>query len=218
MYGKFTGLAKGLRSYHHVKVNQEFKEDCKVWIDFLTDGKETFCRPFIDLSVKIAAEQLDFSTDASENLEDGGFGCVFRNRWIKGQWNKDFLEANEPSITYLELVALTIAILTWIPLLRNKRIQVLCDNQGAVAMINNTSAKCKRCMRLIRILMLESLKNNLRVFSKFIPTKENGQADALSRNQMARFWKLSAHKMMNKEQDKPTKLVWPIEKVWNLDN
>ena len=58
MYAKYSGLVeKGrgtqtqviLKSYHHVKVDQEFKADCKVWLNFLTTDLFTVVsRPFVD--------------------------------------------------------------------------------------------------------------------------------------------------------------------------
>ena len=42
-----------------------------------------------------------------------------------------------PSIEYLELFALTAAVLTWGSKLKNRRITIFCDNLSVVCMINN---------------------------------------------------------------------------------
>ena len=57
---------------------------------------------------------------------------------------------------------------------------LFCDNTSAVEMINNTTSSCQNCMVLIRILVLESLKSNVRVFAKYISSKANAYSDALS--------------------------------------
>ena len=54
-------------------------------------------------------------------------------------------------------------------------------------MINNSSAKCKNCMVLIRMIVLEGLVCNTRVFAKYVRSKDNDKADALSRLQWTRF-------------------------------
>ena len=78
MYAKFSGLeSKKLKPFHHVRLDQEFKNDCQVWIDFLNSGHiSTIFRPFVDLKKVTMATELNFYTDASKN-ENFGFGCVF---------------------------------------------------------------------------------------------------------------------------------------------
>ena len=62
MYTKYSGEnffnSKGekLKPYHHVKLDREFKEDCKMWEIFLKDPLEVN-RPFIDLSVTLEATE-----------------------------------------------------------------------------------------------------------------------------------------------------------------
>ena len=54
-------------------------------------------------------------------------------------------------------------------------------------MINNTSAKCKHCMKLLRLVVLEGMVYNVRISAKHVGTKQNGKADALSRLDFKRF-------------------------------
>ena len=49
------------------------------------------------------------------------------------------LKKFKPSIEYLELYAVTAAVLTWIHQFKNRRIILFCDNQSVVDMINLTS-------------------------------------------------------------------------------
>ena len=61
MYAKFTSqkFKLGLRGHHHVKLDKEFKEDCRVWVEFLESFQETtLCRPLIDLSENISQYQV----------------------------------------------------------------------------------------------------------------------------------------------------------------
>ena len=73
MYAKFSGTnivnSKGspLKSYHHVKLDKEFRLDCQMWELFLLD-LENVVRPFVDLDKTIQADQIGFYSDASKKL------------------------------------------------------------------------------------------------------------------------------------------------------
>ena len=92
MYSKMTNKTKGLRPYHHVNLDMEFRADCAVWLVFLNDKANAFnhYRPFIDLSKVVVAKDIGFFTDSSANLELG-FGGVFGDQWFCGQWEKTFM-------------------------------------------------------------------------------------------------------------------------------
>ena len=55
MYVKFSSEAvatqgnKALKQYHHIHLNREFKEDCRVWCEFLEMGPKSISQPFIYL-------------------------------------------------------------------------------------------------------------------------------------------------------------------------
>ena len=61
---------------------------------------------------------------------------------------------------------MTVAVLNWVQFLKNKRIVLLYDNEAVVHMINNSSSRCKNCIVLIRLIVLEGLLHNVRVFIK----------------------------------------------------
>ena len=122
MYAKISTVdnkGKKLREYHHVKIDQEFKNDCTVWVTFLQDEEMlTLCRPFIDLNKFETSETLRFYSDASGKI---GFGAVFDKKWLFGKWSENFLKS-KPSIEYLELYALCCAVILWEADLKNTRI------------------------------------------------------------------------------------------------
>ena len=100
-------------------------------------------------------------------------GAIFNNSWIAGLWGRDFILNEKPSIEFLELFALVAAILTWGHFLTNVRIIVFCDNQATLHMVNNLASNCAQCMKLIRILTLNNLQFNRRVFVKYVKSKDN---------------------------------------------
>ena len=85
---------------------------------------------------------------------------------------------------------MTVAVVNWIHNFKNKRILLFCDNQSVVQMINKSSSRCKKCMVLIRMITLQGLINNVRIFAKYVPIWANDKADALSRMDLDRFWRV----------------------------
>ena len=185
MYAKFTNLSQNLKKHHHLRIDKEFKEDCKVWLNFLDHNMiDAVCHPYVDLTINKKARVLNFYTDASASKLKGGFGCFFEKRWIKGKWDTEFLQVIEPSIEFLEHAALCIVVFAWGTYFRNERVIIFCDNEPVVSMVNNSTSSCKRCMRLIRLLTLKSLELNTRVFVRHVRTEDNEIAVSLSRDQM----------------------------------
>ena len=139
-------------------------------------------RPMIDLLETVTAHEISFTSDASA-VDQLGFGCMLQNEWIFSKWEPGYIKMCKPSIEYLELYALCTGLLTWEDhsALNNCRIVVFCDNEAVVHMVNNTSSSCPNCMYLLRIIVLNGLRHNRRVFAKYISTKDNFLSDALSR-------------------------------------
>ena len=199
-----------LKSHHHIKVSSEMKLDLTVWSKFLKTP-QVYYRPFMDFSKVLVAEDLDFYSDASKN-PNLGFGAKFGPSYLFAKWDKQFILDCDPSITYLELYALTAAVLAWGHKLSNRRVILYCDNIGACGIINHMSSTCKNCMILVRILVLHQLTNNIRIFAKWVSTKLNGPADSLSRLKLDKFMKT-----VSDVDDKPTPIpeeIWPMQKIW----
>ena len=159
----------------------------------------------------LTAENIDMLSDASGNFSKG-FGAYCNKDWTFGQWEKSFMERHEPSIEYLELFGVTVAIQLWIERFANKRICLFCDNMSVVHMINNCSSRCMNCMILIRKITLCGLVHNVRIFTRHVSTKDNGKADTLSRWEFDRFWSLDP--TMSSKQTCIPKDIWPLSKIW----
>ena len=202
-----------LKHYHHLRVNSELKKDCAMWLEFLANPAEVvLCRPFLDLHAFETSQTLKFYTDSSANGELG-FGCVFNDRWIFGRWENNFVKDNDPSIEYLELAALCIAVLSWRHLLTNIRMVIFCDNQAVMHMVNKSTSKCKNCMVLLRELILDGLLCNRRVIVCYIMSRDNYLADSLSRQKLKLFKSL-APPSMNSQPDEINTKIWPLSKIW----
>ena len=204
---------KGIKKpNHHIYIKKEMKEDMLLWLEFLTNSTP-YARPFIDFTTKLQANDIDFYADASKNAKFGAGGHC-GPAWYVLRWNEQFIKDNNPSISYLELYATTVGVVLYIEKFRNQRIVLHSDNMGVVYMLNKNTSKCPNCMVLIRIIVLFSLKFNVRIFAKHVKTKANKIADSLSRQQWTRFRNLSKTKPLNKFPDRIPEQLWPMTKIY----
>ena len=211
-----TKLLTPLSGHHHVYLDRHFCKDCEMWIRFLSYtcvNNAALCRPFVDVDQATDARNFCFYTDASSWV---GFGGIFNNQWIVGGWGSQFVESQEPSIAFLELFALTAGVPTWGHYIQNTKVIIHCDNQSVVGMVINLTSKCKKCMKLIRLITLNSILYKQRIVVHYLKSESNRLADSLSRLDFDRFWR-NAPVTMSQVPDQIPDDLWPIEKIWFND-
>ena len=69
-------------------------------------------------------------------------------------------------------------------------------------------------MKLIRLLTLNNLRHDRRIFIRHVEGKSNVLSDALSRLKFDKFFQL-ANKTVNNFPDKLTEELWQLTKIWN---
>ena len=205
-------VEKKLRPYHHININKSMRQDMRMWLEFLSLAG-IYNRPFLDLSNDVTATQIFWYTDAAKG-ESRGCGGVCEKRWFAIKWPRGFIKDFDPSIAFLELYAVAVSILHWIKFYVNRRIVLFCDNISVVYMLNRNTSNCKFCLSLIRIIVLESMKYNVRVFANYVNTKANLLADSLSRGKFAEFHALTQGTYVNGNEGVPDQL-WPISKIFH---
>ena len=111
MYAKITHKTFRLKQHHHIRVDSELHNDCKVWLSFLdSDNIHLFCRPFIDIRGLITADDVKLYSDSSVN-EELGFGGLFKDsEYFWGRWEYGYIQKYQPSIEYLELFAVCVGL------------------------------------------------------------------------------------------------------------
>ena len=212
IYGKDDTIKK-LKPYHHVRLDQEFKEDCRVWLTFLTNKMLAVSRPFIDLQNVLDAEVLDLYTDAAKGVLLG-FGGVLKKHWFFGQWEPGYISKFDLSIEYLELYAVCVSVYLWMTSIADKRIVLFCDNQSVVNMINNSSTICCNCMVLLRMLISWCMFFNCRVFAHWVKGSTNQWADLLSRQKISQFRQLPQCSQIDQWPEKLPDELWSVSKLW----
>ena len=201
---------KKLLPHHHFRITEEVRLDLKIWKVFL-EQPDIFYRPFLDC-VERWAHDIDMYSDASGSVSKGA-GAYCGTSWTFCQWDRQWMIQAKPSIEYLELFGVTMGVLLWIKRFRNSSIKLHCDNESVCKMINKSSTSCKNSMVLIRILVLECLRQNVFLTAEWVATSDNGKADALSRLQFERFRRLAKGKMDMWPEKLPEE-IWPINKIW----
>ena len=158
LYAPSIVRGRSLKTHHHIKITEENRLDLMAWKHFLT-SPDSYYRPFMEM-VSLNAKDIDMYSDALGNYSLG-FGAYCGPEWTFGQWDREFCTHHKPSIEYLELFAVTVGVINWIRIFRNRRIYLFCDNEAVVHMINNSTSSCRNCMILIRLITMESIKWNV---------------------------------------------------------
>ena len=168
--------------HHHIYLSTSARADIQWWQDFLPGWNGVSL--MLQEKWETAAD-LNLSTDASGTL---GFGAYFQGAWFTGTWSIAQLPR---SIQWKELFAIVAAAATWGNQWQTKKILVSCDNQAIVQVWQAKNPKHPAITRLCRILFLLAARNNFNIALKHLPGKINSRADALSRQQVQHFKRLT---------------------------
>lgn len=147
-----------------------------MWKGFLKN-QEHHNRPFMDFTVDLHAQELQYYTDSSYIA----FAGYFDGRYFHQTWETGFIKRTSAEINLMELYAITVSIHLWAKYLKNHRVYIYSDNLASVQMVNNASSRCARCMQLIRHITLKSMETNTRFFLRHVEGAKNVLADLLSK-------------------------------------
>ena len=92
-----------------------------------------------------------------------GLGAAYRDRYLVACWPLCFFKKHTPSIALLELIAVVVAIETWVPLMAGSQIILRSDNESVITFIEKSTSKCSWCMALLRRLTLVCLHFQIHV-------------------------------------------------------
>ncbi len=125
-----------------------------------------------------APDQL-FVSDAS-----GSFGCgaVWGSAWFQFRWSEGYLGQ---SIAMKELAPIVMACAVWGRHWHKQAVQVNCDNQAVVEVVNSGSCRDSHLMRLLRTLFFITAHFECSVRAVHIAGRDNC---ALSRDRMFSFF------------------------------
>lgn len=112
---RLISLSKGIAKPHFkIRLSAGAKLDLRMWLEFLVhfNGVSAFLNREWESS-----SALDLFTDAAGSI---GFGAYFQGHWVQGRWPNSLL-CNPPSIAFLELYPIVVALECWAPSLSTAR-------------------------------------------------------------------------------------------------
>lgn len=156
-------------------INEPVREEFTWWLESAStwNVREICCEAF----------QAQIVTDASSL----GWGAKCGEHIASGDWNRriSFQSSNER-----ELLAILMALKSFVPLLRGKHVQVLTDNISAAAYIRHMGGPSPRLSRLAVAVWAEAMENGIWLHSAHIAGKLNTEADYWSRKPDKHNWRL----------------------------
>lgn len=172
---------------HFIRVTKAVKEDIDMWLVFL-DLFNGYCN-FAD-ATWLSDSDLHLFTDSAGAKH--GCAAYLEPHWCYFTWpvcwhDKDIIR----DITCLELIPIVLAFLTWSSKLSNMKIILHTDNQALVSVLNRKTCKSKRVMHFVRPFLLHAMLHNIQFKAVHIDGAKNDIADALSRQQWAKFRQLA---------------------------
>lgn len=166
----YTAIAKLRFPWHRTRVTREMKADIQWWLDWMT--------VFNGLTPMVDQRPL---TPVFIDACDQACGAVYLNKFIYTPWNNWHGINLDLHINFKETLALEPAVTLWAPYFRNKKVQVHCDNQAAVGIINRGMSTNPTVMASLRRVFWLSAVYNFRLQAVYYPGSENILADAVSR-------------------------------------
>ena len=196
-------LISGLKRKHHFKrLTRQTKADLRMFLGFLdTYNGLSFYRSQMFLS----PDAKHLYSDAAKSV---GFGAWLKEHWISEHWPSEWWSLQ--NITFLELVPIVVALLTWGNSLKNSVLHVHTDNEALYYVIKKQYSKEPLVKMWIRKLVLLTLQHNILIEAHHISGDNNFLADHLSRLKTQQF--LSLHLTANRLPT-PTKKLPSFVKI-----
>ena len=160
-------------------VDEEFSKDVMWWSSLL----EWYNGVSIIPDVLWAKPDSVLATDAC--LEGAGGVNLVRREFFHFVF-PDWVLAQQHHINVLELVVLTVAVKLWGEDLLGMKVQVKCDNEATVSVVNTGRSRDPVMLAWLRELAFESAKSQCHVRAVHIAGSENRLPDLLSRWHLSR--------------------------------
>ena len=163
---------------HYVTLHAQARADIAWW--------HTFVQAWNGTSMIPAAEPSQFVySDASGTC---GCGARWGDAWFQIPWRENWSRIH---IAAKELVPIVVAVAIWGPHWKGRRVCCYCDNIAVVFALNKGSARDPQLMRLLRALFFFCAVHELALSARHIMGILNDSADALSRNNLPRFFSIN---------------------------
>ena len=145
-----------------------------------------------------------------------GCGATSQNCWLQHQW---LPKSNSLSIAVKEMIPVVLAAALWGQTWKGKIVCFNSDNQAVVDVLKAKYSRDSVLAHLLRCLCLFAARHTFWFWAKHVLGRLNGTADALSRNQMIRFFDSSPqemHKVCTPLTEGLPELLYQHQETWTL--
>ena len=133
-------------------------------------------RVFLYHTPETCSTEINMYSDASKY----GYGASYGKAWLQGTWPESWQKLNT---SLLELYPIFLLVHMFAPKLARASLTFHCDNMAVVHILNRQTSKCPLIMSLVRPVVLQLLRYNIRFRACHIPGVNNTLCDVLSRSQ-----------------------------------
>ena len=161
----------------HVKITRQLKRDLEWWraVPSAQNGRPIF-GPVETAYLHVDSSGYAWGAVLNDSLEAKGF-WAYKDR--------------EEHITYKELKAVRLAIESFLPHVRNRRVLLHEDNQAVVRILTTLTSRSPLLMNELRKFWYLTDVNNISVRPRYIQSAANIWADRLSRELEDQDWQLN---------------------------
>ena len=143
---------------------------------------------FAPLEPRKGPPDIEVWSDASGSW---GCGAFSQNCWLQHQW----LPKSDSLSIAVKMIPVVLAVALWGHTWKEKIVCFNSDNQAVVAVLSSKDRRDSVLAHLLHCLCLFAARHTFWFWAKHVPGQLNGAADALSRNQMIRFFESSPQGM-----------------------
>ena len=165
---------------HHVRLTAEFRKDIRWWQLFLPlyDGVSV-----IPTSPWSAPDEV-FATDACLS----GCGGLSSTEYFHSPF-PSFVSSICSAIHHLELLTVMVAVRLWGQRWHGRRIQLFCDNEAVVSVINTGRTRDIVLATCLREIWLQSAQGEFELRAVHLSSQANRTADHLSRWHISDYYR-----------------------------
>ena len=140
-------------------------------------------------------DTLQLFMDSAQSL---GYGAVYATFWFYGPFPSHW-----KTLTFLELYRIVLVAHIWATIWKNHSILFFMDNLALFSIINSQTSRDPHIIKLLRVLILSCMQNNIFFQARHINGSKNVLVDFLSRLQVEKFRQLSPTSRPQPEQIPP---------------
>ena len=174
------------------ELSVSFRKDIAWWKKFM----EKFNGVWFIPSTIWSEPDVYLSTDSCLR----GCGGIAHNEYFHSSYPEFILKQDLP-IHQLELLAVLVGVRLWGKRYAGQKVQIYCDNESAVTVINSSRTKDKFMATCLRELWLNVCCHEFELRAVHLPGEENRLADWLSRWEVNEIYSLKFNEFLVQEKE-----------------